>query len=319
MAMVISPSVRFSVFRSVSELPTIATFFTIRKYIKAHDFVNSAVGLDRQLWVMTKSGTSRSSLLRGLIRNTEMVIASAELTRDFAALQPFLKRFVAHQPNVFLPRLWLAKSLVYTDPKAAFPHLEKAAHIVPADDRAYRLAVRAALAMGNPSLARKWCLRYSSAKFGGTRPLLYRNVFAGTGLRKIALEVPGGKGVPLRVPNEGVVIGGEAQIYDFDFIKRVTAASLRLHLGLMPGIKVTFEGMTIYGPSGMIKLGPDDLVVVPDKGFVFDNRTFITTSHDGDVISLSRHKDKFNNIDRVDLRLSFTRLRLTSLPGCIGT
>ena len=223
-AITVIPSLRFALFRVATELPTIATHFVIQKHVKAHDFRASAEGLDRQLSFIQMAGTRRNSMVRGMIKNTEMVMGVADLADDYAAMRPFLERLVADQPQLFAPRIWFAKALSFGDPAGAFPHLEEAARLVPADDRSYRIALGAALALGDMEKARSWCARYETAQFGGTRPLIYRNIFAGTGLRKISLEIPTDKGVPVRMPNEGVVLG-PATRYDFTLPERTSAAT----------------------------------------------------------------------------------------------
>ena len=316
-ALIASPSLRFTVFRMLTELPAIATHFTIQKYVKDHDFTASAAGLDRQLSVVKLAGTSRNSMVRGLIRNTEMAMGVAELSRDYAAMTPFLERFVEYQPNLYIARIWLAQALSHSAPAKAFIHLEKAARIVPADDRTYHIAVRAAVASGDFDKARDWCGRYRTAKFGGLRPLIYRNIFAGTGLRKMALEIPRSEGVPVRIFNEGVVMG-QSMSYSFDLHERTTADFLRLHLGLLPGVKVAFEGMTLFGPAGIQRLTAQELIILPEESFIIANGTLMTVSPDGEKVTLRKRKGAFGPADRIDLRLNFKRAGLATLPGCEG-
>jgi hypothetical protein len=311
------PSLRFNLFRMVTELPAIATHFSIQKHVKAHDFAASAAGLERQLSIVKMAGTRRNSMVRGLIRNTKMVMGVADLAKDYAAMRPYLERFAAYQPQLFIGHIWLAQALSYTDPSAALPHLEEAARLVPSDDRAYRIAVGVALALGDAGKARKWCRRYATATFGGLRPLIYRNIFAGTGMRKIAIEISNDAGILVRIPNEGVQLG-KSKIYDFDLPERVTVEILRLHLGLMPGVRVALETMTLYGPSGKTGLMPEDLIILPAKGFVLENGKLLTVSPDGDVLTIRRRQGTFGPMDRIDIRLSFERAGLATLPGCEG-
>lgn len=313
--LLVVPSLRFSLFRIATELPAVGTNFAIKKYVKNRDFKSGVVGLERQLSVMQWADTSRSSMLRGLISNTEMFMGVAELPSDYAALAPYLERLVIDQPDLFIARVWLGQALSHSNPKAAFPHLEEASRIVPADDRSYRIAVSTALALGDKNKATDWCRRYSKAQFGATRPLIYRNIFGGTGLRKLALEVSSASGEPMRITNEGVQIG-KLKAYDFDLPERIKTDVLRLHMGILPGVGITFGHIVLYGPEGQRRLGPDDLIILPRKGFMLSSRRMATVSTDGDIITFQPRLGTFGMLDRVDIQMSFKRLGLATLPGC---
>jgi hypothetical protein len=317
-AFIASPSLRFGAFRIVTELPAITTHFIIQKHVKKRAFSAISTGLERQLTVVQMTGTRRNSMVRGLLKNTEMVMGVADFSSDYAALTPFLRRFADYQPNLFMARVWLAKALSYTDPASAFEHLEEAIRIVPSDDRAYHIAVRASLALEDMGKARDWCERYQSARFGGTRPLLYRNIFAGSGLRKIALEISSdGVSIPVRVFNEGVVLGSSST-YSFDLPKRAKVKVLRLHLGLLPGVKVTLENMILFGPLGKQQLDPKELIILPEESFIIGERTLLTVSPHREVVTLRLQKGSFGPMDRIDMKINFKRAGLATLPGCEG-
>jgi hypothetical protein len=311
------PTLRFSLFRIATELPAVATNFAIKKYAKNRNFKSGVAGLERQLSIMQWTNTSRSSMLRGVIANTEIFMGVAERPSDYAVLTPYLKRLVSDQPDLFIAQVWLGQALSHNDPKAAFRHLEEAARIVPSDNRPYRIAVGAALALGDRNMALDWCRRYSEAQFGGTRPLIYRNIFGGAGLRKLALEVSNTPGGPSRITNEGVQVG-EAKTYDFDLPKRVKTDVLKLHTGILPGVRITFGEMILYGPDGQRRLGPNDLIILPRKGFILSSNRMATVSPDGDIITFRPRTGTFGMIDRVDIKMTFERLGLASLPGCDG-
>jgi len=309
------PAVRFSLFRIVTELPAVATNFAIQKYAKERDFESGVAGLERELSIMQWTDTSRSSMLRGLLENTELFMGVAALASDYATLAPYLERLVNDQPDLFITRIWLGQALSHSNPQAAFPHLEEAARIVPADDRPYRIAVSAALALGDKDKASAWCGRYAEAQFGGLRPLIYRNIFGGTGLRKLALEVSNASGKASLITNEGVQIG-VGQTYDFDLPERLDPDALRLHTGILPGIGITFGDMILYGPEGQRRLGPDQFFVLPDSGFMLSAERMVTVSPDGDIITFLPRSGTFGTTDRVDIEMTFERLGFATLPGC---
>ncbi len=309
------PAARFSLFRIVTELPAVATNFAIQKYAKVRDFKSGVAGLERELSIIQWTNTSRSSMLRGLLENTDQFMGVAALASDYADMAPYLERLVNYQPDLFIARIWLGQALSHSKPEAAFPHLEEAAKIVPADDRPYRIAVSVALALGDRGKAADWCGRYAKAQFGGIRPLIYRNIFAGTGFRKLALEVSNASGKTSLITNEGIQVGAE-QTYDFDLPERVSPDSLRLHTGVLPGVGITFGDMVLYGPDGQHRLGPDQFFILPDRGFMLSSARMVTVSPDGDIITFLPRSGTFGSIDRVDIEMTFERLGLATLPGC---
>jgi hypothetical protein len=219
------------------------------------------------------------------------------------------------QPDLHLARLWLARALLPSDPGAAFVHLEVAAKLVPADGRAYRIAVQSALELNDIDVAKRWCGRYRSSQYGGPHPYRYNNTFEGVGLRKMALEAITENGDPWLVLNAGLRLD-EPVSYDFDLPHRFTPRSITLHLGFLPGVKVKVHDITISGPNGTKTLSTDQLRMSARYGYIVDQDTLITVSKDGDILKFWPVGAIFGDLDRVDIKLTVSRMDIASGDIC---
>ena len=314
-ALLLLPGPRYLLLRVATELPGVATQFGVRQAMPYRRFDEAVAYLDRHLSLAQRLGVHRSKLLPSLVANTEFTVERARLRSEHAATVDYLDRLVKTHPDLYLARIWLSRALVSSDPEATFAHLERAARLVPADERAYRIAIEAALALNRPETARSWCERYRLAQFGGPHPNGYKNIFMGTGLRKLALQVPDGNGGTTFVTNEGLSLG-QRRSYDFLLPNRMRATELQLHLGILPGIKVRVHGVSLFGPEHERHLTDDELVVTSLRGYNLDPATVMTASSDGEVLIFRSRDGGFGPLDRVDFELTFERLSLTNLPGC---
>jgi hypothetical protein len=311
------PSVRYRIFRIAIEAPQIITYLAIRGSVYDQDFKAAMAGLERQMKIAKMLDVKRSTLLPGIVENTEFVIDRARIPAEYAILIPFLTQLAENHPKLHLGQLWLGQALSMVAPEKAIPYLEEAARLLPTDDRAYRFAIEAALAMDKRNVLNSWCKRYKAAQFGGPHAYRYMNIFQGTGIRKLALEISGEDGKSIFVSNEGVQLNAR-RTYDFLLPKRVSLKQLRLHAGIVDGVRIRFHKLVAHGPGGNLELTPDQMAITPHFGYATAPDTFITTSRDGEMYSLRSTASRLNDIDRIDLELTFERLGLSNLPGCNG-
>jgi hypothetical protein len=306
---------RYVTFRLAAEIPTIATKISIRGPLLDQNFQAAATGLDRQLSLIQMIGVKRSVMLPGLVENVEFVFDRARLESEFALLAPFLSRLVQSQPDLYLARIWLARSLASTEPEMALSHLNHAIQLVPADERGYRIALDIAQSLQNAKMVKDLCQRYRRAQFGGPHPFRYRNTFWGTGLRKIAVEFLGNDGRSVLVSNEGLQLE-EKRVYDFLLPERIQFNSIKLHLGTLPGLKMKLHQMALHTGAGLIKLAPRQLSMSTRYGYFMQPDTIISNAHDGEVITFRSRGKPIDNVDRIDLQMTFERLPLNNLSIC---
>ena len=145
----ISPNLRHLVFRSVIEAPQFGIYLINRKYVFANDFAGAATWLDRHFSLANSLSTGISTMLPGLISNTEFVVSRVRSKKQHQALLPYLKKFAAAVPEIYVARIWVARALSQTDPASAFQHLDAAVRLIPSDSRAYRIGISAALSLGD--------------------------------------------------------------------------------------------------------------------------------------------------------------------------
>jgi hypothetical protein len=316
--LVAMPGFRYGIFRIAVELPQVATYFAIRGPLYDQDFKTVAAGLERQMKLADMLGVKRSTLLPGIVENTEFVMDRARVANEYKMLLPFLRALAERHPNLHLAQLWLGRALASVAPGEAFGPLEAAARLMPSDDQVYRYAVSAAFAVGQEKTAMTWCQRYAKAQLGGPHGYRYNNIFKGTGIRKMALEVLAKDGLPAYISHEGIQLASRRN-YDFSLPERLKLTRIALHAALVSGVSVQFHKVTVYGPSGIRELPLDSLAIMPMFGFATGANRFATNSIDGELYILQNIGEPWGEIDRIDFEMTFDRLALNNLPGCRRT
>ena len=310
------PSFRHMAFRTIVEIPQFGVYFLVRRELFVRNFVGIDQWLNRQLQIVKWIGGARSSLLPGLIANTGFVMDRTSLSGDHQALRPYLSSLVEAFPNVYPARIWLAKSMIPADAEKALPHLEAASRLVPADDRAYRVAIDALLALGRVSDAQVWCKRYRKAQFGGPRPVDNNTLFEGVGLRKMAIEVIDTDGQMVLVGHQGLRLG-KSRIYDFSLPKPVEPKIIVFHVGLLPGVEITFEKLSLFGQDGRTDIPAAQLLLTPSSAFVSNDGRMLSTSDTGESIGIRGKRGRFSTFDKLSLTIKFERLGLTIGADCM--
>lgn len=310
------PQLRHAAFRFSVELPGMVTYFLVRRHVIERDYEAANRWLDRELDLVIAFAPGRNSLLPGLIQNAEFVIQRARFPEEYAALQPFLTRLVEFRPELLPAHLWLAQALAEKRPLEAMEHLEIAANLVPADERAYRIALEIGTAANLKEQVARWCRRYPSAQLGGPHPYAYNSLFGGTGLRKLALEVVDNQGTRQVIGNAGLELAGE-RTYDFPLMRATTAKTLRLHFGTLPGVGIRINALRLYlGGELRQTFHEEDLRLVALGGFFLAGNEDLSVAADGETLRIFPPKEGFGDIDRIAADIVFRRLSVTSSALC---
>jgi hypothetical protein len=312
----VPPTNRYNVFRLSSELPGIVTYFSIRKSVIARDFSAAANYLDRHLRWSTTFGVEQSTLLPALIENTEFVVRRAEFSGEFTSLVPYLQRLQKTYPNLFLPNLWLGQALANSQPEKAFAALELAVKRIPSDERTYRYAIDAALALQDTNHLTNWCAKYKSSQLGGPHPYAYNTLFTGTGLRKMMLEGQDAESKSLLVENRGVELNTQRR-YGFTFPSKIAADELKLYLGTVPSTYFDLKNIVYHTDNGMIELGPDQLIMTSQYGYVLNPDRLMLTGLDGDRITIRSSAQRIEWVKQVEIVAEISRPHLTNHPACL--
>lgn len=313
------PGMRWWVLEAVAPGYNIYQAMSLRSAMRVRDFPAAARRLDDYMGRAQQLSRSRSRMLPGLVEATELVVEQARTQEELDILVPILKRLAVMDPELHLGQLWLARALRRREPSKALAHADAAITLIPADERAYREGIEAALVLGSSSLVVKYCKAYQGAQFGGPLPRGYANLFRAVGLRKMAIEAMGPSGKPVLVTNLGIQLN-ERRSYHFQMPKPAPTQALILHLGILPGLKVQLHQLRLVVEGGTRNFDPADLIVSARTGYIdaSDNKsvTVISLGQADETIQLRRLSGIFPAAERVELELTFGRLPLTNHPAC---
>jgi len=309
-------NLRHAAFRGVVELPGQAYFFIIRRHLLGYDFRGVNYWLEKNLDLVENFAPGRNTLLPGMMKNAEFAVARARTDAQFQQMLPFLKRFVKNQPDLYPARLWIARALSRQAPKTALVHLESAVKLIPADSRAYRIAIGMAVRSNLPDMAATWCQRYRTAQFGGNAPYWYNPSFVGIGLRRMELKITGADGKTHGALNSGLQLG-ETRPYEFTFERTVDIKAMRLELGLVPGVKTTLSAVRVVHQGRVHNLSPVDFALTSWSGFHLDDGSVLATAGDGETVYIHPVGGTFGRGDKVIMDVRFERLAVAA-PGICG-
>jgi hypothetical protein len=309
------PKVRHGTFLMAQKIPGGITYFFLNQYVPGRHFEKAIPWLDRQLSLTKQFSQNQNTLLPDLIKNTEYVFERARFPEEMLTFSPFLTRLVESFPRVFIARVWLGKAIAFTEPILALEHLEEARKIVSVDDRPYRIALAIALRENLPGVFQDWCGRFQKAQLGGHHYEKYNTLFSGLGLKAIALEVNDNNGVRELVGNTGLQLG-EQNGYDFPLKKNMKIYSMRLHLGLVPGVLVHITKFQFYKGGKLISTIGEEVSLMSWSGYHLGNGDILFSSQDSEVIDIYLPKKKMIEADRIQVNLRFKRPGLGSPLPC---
>jgi len=316
--LLVMPDMRHAAFRAAVEVPGFGVSFMLRRALLGHNFSNVNLWLNRQMDMVEEFAPGQNALLPGLIANVEFSIEKARSYREFAAIRPFLRRLVDFDPVLFPARIWLARSLMHDQPKAAMEHLEAAAKLASADERTYRLAIGLAVRENWNNELTKWCQRYNREQFGGPRPHTYETIFGGIGLQRMALEIIDASN-KLHLIRKSDLQLNDRYTYDFIFHEPLAVKELRLHVNTVPGISIKIDDLHLYRDGLLVARIPgNDLTLTSWGGFHLTDGRVLATARDGEIVEIQPSNLRYGSLDRIDLTLAFERLGLISNRECVG-
>lgn len=290
----------------------------LRRYVRERDFVAAANRLNNHIDLSMQLSRSRSKMLLGLVQAFDLVVEQARFEADYKALQKPLERLVKMEPDLFLGRIWLARALWYKNPKEAIKHLDAATSLVSADERSYRQGIDTALKLKQPSIARRYCVAYQTAQFGGPKPRSYHHIFRGLGLRRLGLLTKAEDGSEVFVTNSGVELN-ERRSYSFSLPHTQSMNMVELHLGTLPGLEVVIHDITLATSSGLVQFQPPDIRVTSRAAYVADGEDndirLITTDANDEYLRFWLPEQQLS-VERVSIDMTFRRLKLASDEVC---
>ena len=300
------PKIRHGTFLVAQKIPGGVTYFFLNQYVPGRLFEKAIPWLDRQLDLTNEFSQGQNNLLPDLIKNTEYVFKRARFPEELKLFSPFLNRLVESFPRVFIARVWLAKVLATSNPTLALEHLEEAVKIVSVDDKPYRVALSIALRENLPEIFQDWCGRFAKAQFGGHHYETYNTSFFGLGLKSFALETTDSEGHREISGNTGLQLG-ENKNYDFPLEKSIKIHSMRLHLGVVPGVLVRVNELKWYRAGRLISTLKGNMGLMSWNGFHLENGDILLTTRDAEIIDLYPKTKHIIEADRIQINMRFQR------------
>ncbi len=304
-----SGSIRHKVFRTAIELPGLVYYFRLRAPVLQRNFLASAQILDSQLRFVQGFIDGQNTMLPGLLVNTSYVIREVSFQGESEQLIPFLGRLTTYQPDIFLPYVWLAEASIQIDPERSLSAAKKAIELIPTDDRPYRLGIRAAEILGDEAEKQELCMSYPLAEFGGIHHYQYNTLFGGIGIRSFGLEVVDLDGESKLFAKNNLTIGNQV-IYTFNLDRETVLNTLFLHLGVVPGLRITFHELALWRSGELVSRIPATNVNLSARRGFFVNKSLLTTSRDGDKLSFDIGKSNKIETDQIRLILSVEKMSL---------
>ncbi|MDC0253333.1 hypothetical protein OAK75_00445 [Bacteriovoracales bacterium] len=313
----VNSSVRRSLYFLVTKVVPKSFFITnVKRNLIHRDFDAVNVWLSRYL-AMTKSfSKGNNTLLPGLIDVAEFAIKRVRFNGEMESLLPFLSEMVKNWPELVESRVWLARSLGSLRPKEALKNLKIAEEISSVDERIYREAINISLKNGLGHEVEKWCAKYKSSQLGGPHNFHYDTIFEGTGLRDLALEIINEQGVSKVFPNSGLQLN-ETRDYSFSTDRLVLVNNLKLHLGIVPGVKVSLKEMRFFQAGKLKKVfAIKDLLLSSSHGFLSSPGTILSVDRNPETVRIfTKEKEKIG-VDKVIMKIRFEKLPMTNAAGC---
>ncbi len=311
----VSTDIRYKSFRLMAEIPSRVTFLIFRKHVVYRDFEQVNTWLNREVDISKSWFSGQDVMLPGIIDNAKFAMDRVRFAEEYVQMAPYIKRLNAVYPDVFQAQLWMAELMLHSAPDQVFQYAEKATKIAASDDRPYRLAVEAALRLNQPSTAQQWCQRYTSSKAGGLHPHHYNPLFFDGQLRSLALEITSPSGDQEMIPEGGFEFGDNIP-YQFALPGAQDISEMRLFVSSLPGVTLRIEKITTSLRGIDTSIDVDQVTMLSRDGFFLSPREILTTSRDGEVVTLLLPDGEFGKADIVTISLSSRRLATNNSSFC---
>ena len=316
-----SPSVRHAALSAIKGLYETQRRYAIRRYMIEPDFELIAHRLEQQLKILKTLESNAPQLSSEFIETVEMVMAHAIFRSDFVHLKPFLERLTQLEPRAYLPQLWYGHAALETNDPNAQEIIERAISLMPADDRAHRLAMRMAKQNSNHKQLKAICARWWKAQAGGLAVAERHGKFGGNSQRRMVLHAFNSDEKMIVAGNFGI-IHDSAQRYVFRFSELVRHNSFDLRLAVFPGTRLTITDIELLVSEGWQKI-PKRRYEIESSHAYHDEKGRILLNHRGDQTIAFKLDPKViasrsgsDVVAGLAMNAKFERLALSTNPTC---
>ena len=296
--------------------------YSIRRFLAEPDFEVIVPRLQRQLDIVQAFGSDNSQLSVEFIETMAKVMVNARSETDFQNLKPLLKRLVALEPRAYLPQLWLATATLELNESGASKEIERAIALMPADDRAHRLALKLALRRGDDSSIGRLCSRWEEAQQGGITIPDHFGLFDGQSLRRMAVQIKDLEGNTIVSANSALELGSRRR-YEFRFDGEVAIDEFTLWLAVFPGTRLQFHNIELLDGEAWHAIELESVSMLPSHGFLGQEDIVVFGHRGNQKITFALNGVQLDNsssgsgITGIALDATFDKLQLVRARDCI--
>ena len=308
---------------------TLTYFFVTHDYyqlksltydLQNKNFSNVSKKIINYINISKKFSSEKSYMIPGIYNAIELAVSKAIDQEDFNHLEKSLIEFVNMEPRLYKPNVWLARALSDNDYEKSLILLKKAISISPSEEDAYREILRLAQENSNNELTNKYCNIFFKSQLGGnTDDFDYGYLFDSNNLKKFAIKIISKKSDKNFYYHSGIQL---ENLLNYEFILKEPSDinGINLYFSFLPGINIIIKELILYTKDNKEIIPSKNLIITSNSSYIVGNDAQISifSLKQGDeIIRISfKKKPYFKQIERIQLRINFKKMKLTNNLYC---
>ena len=286
-----------------------------------HDIEGASNKLLKYIEFSKKISNGKNRLLSGIYDATKLVESKASTKQDYLILEKVFEELVDIDPSLYEARVWLAKSYYYKKKNYdSLLQIDKAIEISPVQDKPYRLGLKIAREQGDEKLFNFYCNKYKNSTFGGNMPRYKGSYFGGNVITKIGLEFYPRKDSNQKIYTHSGIVLNDYFDYEFVPVEPINIEGVNIYLSFLSGIKMDIEEIILNNSIMSKKLIKKNIFASSKFSFIDNNEDYLSfyiSDENDEIINLNFNKT-FTEVDKIVLKIKFSKLDLTNHFNCLG-
>ena len=318
----IDSNFRRSIFQNSIEAFKLYNILSIQSHLKTqYDVEGASNKLLNYIEFSKKIANGKSRLLHGIYDATKLVESKASTKQDYAILEKVFEALVDIDPSLYEARVWLAKSYYYKKQNNdSLLQINKAIEMSLAQDKPYRIGLKIAREEGDEELFKFYCDKYKNSTFGGNEPRYKESFFGGNVITKIGLEFyPRENGNQKIYTHSGIILNDYFN-YEFVPVEPIDIEGVNIYLSFLPGITMDIKEIILSNSTMNKKLIKKNMFASSKFSFIDNNKDYLSfyiSDENDEIINLNFNKT-FAEVDKIVLKIKFSKLDLTNHFNCLG-
>ena len=291
---------------------------SLQPHLKGGDIEGASKKLLKYIKVSEKIANGKSSLLYGIYDAAKLVESKATSKEDYLNLEKVFEKLIEQDPSLYDAQVWLAKSTSHKNIEKALEHINKAIEISPAQDSAYRVAIKIAQEKGDKNLANFYCNKYKNSKFGGTLPRYTSSYFGGNVITKMAVEFLPEEESPNFYTHAGLQLNNFDD-YEFTPIKPLDIDGFRIYLSFLPGIRIDLSEILVVSSDLSEKIPITNISVTSKSAYIendYDEKLSFLIMNESDEVLRIKFENEIKSLNKIILKMKISKLDLTNNTLC---